>query len=78
MVRWQSKYGREPTIQQRAWLVSKVRSDIAMMPTKLNAQVIIKNLQNMATRTCWQFGGRNAASASQENVMEAGGEGEGG
>ena len=29
VVRWQSKYGREPTIQQRAWLVSKVRSDIA-------------------------------------------------
>jgi hypothetical protein len=27
--------------------VSKVRSDIAMMATKLNAQVIIKNLQNM-------------------------------
>jgi hypothetical protein len=26
VVRWQSKYGREPTIQQRAWLVSKVRS----------------------------------------------------
>ena len=47
VVRWQSKYGREPTIQQRAWLVSKVRSDIAMMATKLNAQVIIKNLQNM-------------------------------
>jgi hypothetical protein len=50
VVRWQSKYGREPTIQQRAWLlvVSKVRLDIAMMATKLNAaQVIIKNLQNM-------------------------------
>jgi hypothetical protein len=46
-LRWQSKYGREPTIQQRAWLVSKARSDIAMMATKLNAQVIIKNLQNM-------------------------------
>ncbi len=30
VVRWQSKYGREPTIQQRAWLVSKVRSDIAI------------------------------------------------
>ncbi len=42
-----TRYGREPTIQQRAWLVSKVRSDIAMMATKLNAQVIIKNLQNM-------------------------------
>jgi hypothetical protein len=49
VVRWQSKYGREPTIQQRAWLVSKVRSDIqvAMLATKLNARVIIKNLQNM-------------------------------
>ncbi len=52
VVRWQSKYGREatcdPTLdQQRSWLVSKVRSDIAMMATKLNAQVIIKNFQNM-------------------------------
>ena len=47
VVRWQSKYGREPTIQQRAWLLNKIRTDIAMMATKLNAQVIIKNLQNM-------------------------------
>ena len=28
--------------------------------------------------TAWQFGGRNAASANPESVMEAGGEGEGG
>jgi hypothetical protein len=47
VVRWQSKYGREPTIQQRSWLLSKIRTDIAMMAIKLNAQVIIKNLQNM-------------------------------
>ena len=47
VARWQSKYGREPTVQQRSWLVSKIRTDIAMMGTKLNAQVIIKNLQNM-------------------------------
>ncbi len=40
-VRWQSKHGREPTIQQRSWLGGQ------MMATKLNVQVIIKNLQNM-------------------------------
>ena len=58
VVRWQSKYGREPTIQQRAWLVSKVRSDIAMMATKLNAQVIIKNLQNMHEKSLPPTGAR--------------------
>ena len=54
VVRWQSKYGREPTIQQRAWLVSKVR----MMATKLNAQVIIKNLQNMHEKSLPPTGAR--------------------
>ena len=39
--RWQGKYGRDPTDQQRAWLVNKIRTDIAMIGTKLNAQVII-------------------------------------
>ena len=57
-IRWQSKYGREPTIQQRAWLVSKVRSDIAMMATKLNAQVAIKNLQNMHEKSLPPTGAR--------------------
>jgi hypothetical protein len=33
--------GREPTVQQRSWLLNKIRTDIAMMATKLNAQVII-------------------------------------
>ena len=51
VARWQSKYGRDPTDQQRSWLVNKIRtdSDIAMMGTKLNAQVIInlKNLRNL-------------------------------
>jgi hypothetical protein len=49
VARWQGKYGRDPTDQQRSWLVNKIRTDIAMMGTKLNAQVtgIIKNLQNM-------------------------------
>ena len=58
IVRWQSKYGREPTDQQRSWLVSKVRSDIAMMATKLNAQVIIKNLQNMHEKSLPPTGAR--------------------
>ncbi len=47
IARWQSRYGRDPTDQQRSWLVNKIRTDIAMIGTKLNAQVIIKNL-----RTC--------------------------
>ncbi len=46
---WQfsNKYGREPTVQQRTWLANNIRTDIAMMATKLNAQVIIKNLRHM-------------------------------
>ena len=47
VARWQSKYGRDPPDQQRSWLVNKIRTGIAMIGTKLNAQVIIKNLQNM-------------------------------
>ena len=48
--KWQAtgKYGREPTDQQRAWLVNKVRTDIAMRATKLNAQVQLTNLQAMS------------------------------
>ncbi len=37
--KWQARYGRDPTDQQRAWLVNKVRTDIAMRATKLNVQV---------------------------------------
>jgi hypothetical protein len=48
VARWQAEYGRDPTDQQRSWLVNKIRTDIAMMGTKLNAQVIIiKNLWSM-------------------------------
>ena len=47
--KWQARYGREPTDQQRAWLVNKVRTDIAMKATKLIAQVHwqLTNLQAM-------------------------------
>ena len=38
--------------------MSKVRSDIAMMATKLNAQVIIKNLQNMHEKSLPPTGAR--------------------
>jgi hypothetical protein len=31
--------------------VNKIRTDIAMLGTKLNAQVIIKNLQNMHAKS---------------------------
>ena len=54
IARWQSKYGRDPSDQQRSWLVNKIRTDIAMIGTKLsnlNAQVIIKNLQNMHAKS---------------------------
>ena len=56
--KWQSRYGKEPTIQQRSWLMSKIRTDIAMMATKLNAQVIIKNLQNMHEKSLPPTGAR--------------------
>ena len=36
--------------QQRAWLVSKVRTDIAMKAIKLNAQVQLTNLQGLHVR----------------------------
>ncbi len=58
IAKWQSKYGKEPTIQQRSWLMSKIRTDIAMMATKLNAQVIIKNLQNMHEKSLPPTGAR--------------------
>ena len=45
--KWQARYGRDPTDQQRAWLVNKIRTDIAMKATKLNAQVQLTNLQAM-------------------------------
>ena len=58
IARWQSKYGRDPTDQQRSWLVNKIRTDIAMIGTKLNAQVIIKNLQNMHAKSLPPTGAR--------------------
>ena len=62
IARWQSRYGRDsdPTDQQRSWLVNKIRTDIAMLGTKLNAQVIIKNLpgQNMHARSLPPTGAR--------------------
>jgi hypothetical protein len=49
VARRQSKCGRDPTDQRRSWLANKIRTDIAVMGIKLNAQVIMKNLrvQNM-------------------------------
>ena len=58
VARWQSKYERDPTDQQRSWLVNKIRTDIAMMRIKLNAQVIIKNLQNMHEKSLPPRGAR--------------------
>jgi hypothetical protein len=51
VARWRSKYRRDPTDQQRSWLVNKIRMDMAMIGTKLNAQVIIKKLAR-TSRTC--------------------------
>ena len=58
IARWQSKYGRDPTDQQRSWLVNKIRTDIAMMGIKLNAQAIIKKLQNMHEKSLPPTGAR--------------------
>jgi hypothetical protein len=58
VARWPSKYGRDPTVQQRLWLVDKIRTDIAMMGTKLNAQVSIKNLQSMHEKSLPPTGAR--------------------
>jgi hypothetical protein len=58
IARWQSRFGRDPTDQQRSWLVNKIRTDIAMLGTKLNAQVIIKNLQNMHAKSLPPTGAR--------------------
>ena len=38
---------RDPTDQQRSWLVNKLQTDLAMKGFKLNARVLIKNLQTM-------------------------------
>jgi hypothetical protein len=58
VARWQSKYGRDPTDQQRSWLVSKIRTDIAMMWIKLNARVMITNLQSMHEKSLPPTGAR--------------------
>jgi hypothetical protein len=58
IARWQSRFGRDPTDQQRSWLVNKIRADIAMLGTKLNARVIIKNLQNMHAKSLPPTGAR--------------------
>ena len=60
IARWQSKYGRDPTStdQQRSWLVSKIRTDTAMIGTKLDAQVTIRNLQNMHAKSLPPTGAR--------------------
>ncbi len=40
------------------WRVNKIRTDIAMMGIKLNAQVIINNLQNMHEKSLPPTGAR--------------------
>ncbi len=50
VARWQGKYGRDPTGQQRSWLVNKMQTGTATMGIKLRllnaaAQVIIRNLR---------------------------------
>ena len=64
--KWQAKYGRGPTYQQRAWLVNKVRTDIAMRATKLNAQVQLTSLHAMyETRTR-----RGTATSDQRRQLD--------
>jgi hypothetical protein len=66
VARWQSKYGRDPTDQQQSWLVSKIRTDIAMMGIKLNAQVMIKNLQGMHEKSLPPTGARGRMFLSKQ------------
>ena len=51
VARWRSKYGRDPTDQQRSWLVNKIRTNLAMnlKGVKLNARVLTKNLRKCMT-----------------------------
>ncbi len=69
VARWQSKYGRDPKDQQRSWLVNKITNRdgqlesivllvVAMIGTKLIAQITIKNLQNMHARSLPPTGAR--------------------
>ena len=46
------------TNSDRGSRVNKIRTDIAMIGTKLNAQVIIKNLQNMHAKSLPPTGAR--------------------
>ncbi len=55
---------------ERAWLVSKVRSDIAMMATKLNAQVIIKNLKNMHEKSLPPTGARRRMELEYQDCQD--------
>jgi hypothetical protein len=63
IARWQNKYGRDPTDQQRSWLVNKIRTEIAMIRTKLNAKVIIKTFQNTHAKSLPPTGARGSLSA---------------
>ncbi len=56
----------DPTDQQRSWLVNKIRTDIAIIGTKLNAQVIIKNLQNMHAKSLSPTGARGRMARELE------------
>jgi hypothetical protein len=79
IARWQSKYGRDPgpTDQQRSWLVNQIRTDIAMIGTKLNAQVIIKNLQNMHAKTLPPTGARGRMEQEDQDWARLQGRGPG-
>ena len=68
VVRWQSKYRREPTVQQRSWRLNKIRTDTAMMATKLNAQVTIKNLQNMHGKSLRPTGARRRMELAYQDL----------
>ncbi len=72
IARWQSKYGRDPTDQERSWLVNKIRTDTAMIGIKLNAQVIIKNLQNMHAKSLPPTGARAREIASGARISGLG------
>ncbi len=74
IARWQSKYGRDPTDQQRSWLVNKIRTDIATIGTKLNAhwQVTIRNLQNMHAKSLPRAHGSAREIRAQAGILVPG------
>ena len=51
--------------------VNKIRTDIAMMAIKLNAQVIIKNIQNMHEKSLPPTGARRRMELEYQDTVSS-------